>query len=165
MRVAISTDSKDDLESVVSPHFGRCPYFCLVDVEDRRVTNVTAVDNPFYGMHRPGQVPAFIRQQGATVMLTGGMGGRAIQFFQQMGIEAVTGAAGTVRLSMERFLGGELEGAAPCRTSEDHGYGEQAGEQEYEQDEVGRLREEVEMLRAQLGETMTRLGELGGEDK
>jgi hypothetical protein len=88
-------------------------------------------------------------------MLTGGMGGRAIMFFQQFGIEGVTGAYGTVRQSLERYLGGALRGAAPCKESQEHGHGDvvssaDLAKGEYEKDELGRLREEVEMLRQQL---------------
>ena len=157
MRVAISADDDRGLESVVSPHFGRCPYFVLVDLEGREVKEVRTIANPFYGNHRPGQVPGFIHEQGADVMLTGGMGGRAIAFFQQYGIEAVTGAYGTVRTALEQYLGGELQGAAPCAESVEHGHGETPAEGEYEKDEVGRLREEAEMLRRQLDEVMERL--------
>jgi predicted Fe-Mo cluster-binding NifX family protein len=81
------------------------------------------IDNPYYGAHQPGQVPGFIHQQSADVMLSGGMGGRAIQFFQQYGIQAATGATGTVRTALESFLGGELSGAAPCKESVEHGHG------------------------------------------
>jgi len=97
MRIAVSADDKNGLDSVVSPHFGRCPHFVLVDLDDHDVTEVQVVDNPYYGHHQPGQVPGFIDSLGANVMLTGGMGGRAIMFFQQLGIEGVTGAYGTVR--------------------------------------------------------------------
>jgi predicted Fe-Mo cluster-binding NifX family protein len=157
MRIAISADSKNGLDSVVSPHFGRCPYFVLVDLEDHDVQQIQEVDNPFYSHHEPGQVPGFIQSLGAKVMLTGGMGGRAIMFFQQYGIEGVTGAYGSVRQSLERYLGGELRGAEPCHESQEHGHGEIPGPGEYEQDEVGRLREEAEMLRRQLDEATKRL--------
>ncbi len=157
MRVAISADDDRGLESVVSPHFGRCPYFVLVDLEGREVKEVRTIANPFYGNHRPGQVPGFIHEQGADVMLTGGMGGRAIAFFQQYGIEAVTGAYGTVRTALEQYLGGELQGAEPCAESVEHGHGELPAEGEYEKDEIGRLREEAEMLQRQLDEVMERL--------
>jgi len=113
MRIAVSADDKNGLDSVVSPHFGRCPYYILVDVEGREVKDVRAVDNPYYGNHAPGQVPGFINDQGVNVMLTGGMGGRAIAFFEQYGIEAVTGAAGTVRRALEQYLGGDTATAKP----------------------------------------------------
>jgi predicted Fe-Mo cluster-binding NifX family protein len=160
MRIAVSADSKQGLDSVVSPHFGRCPHFILVDLEGQAVREVQEVDNPFFGNHQPGQVPGFIASLGANVMLTGGMGGRAIMFFEQYGIEGVTGAYGTVRQSMERYLGGELKGAAPCKESQEHGHGDIPAEGEYEQDELGRLREEAEMLRRQLDEVAGRLGRL-----
>lgn len=159
MRVAVSAEEPRGLDSVVSPHFGRCPHYVLVDVDRQEVTSVRVVANPFYGQHQPGQVPAFIRDQGAHVMLTGGMGGRAVGFFQQYGIEPVTGATGTVRQALEQYLRGELQGAAACRESVEHGH--LPAEGEYEQDEAGRLREEASLLQRQLDEVMARLKRLG----
>ena len=161
MRIAVSAENNNDLDSVVSPHFGRCPYFVLVDLDDHDVKGTRGVDNPFYGHHQPGQVPAFIHSLGANVMLTGGMGGRAIVFFQQFGIEGVTGAYGTVRQSVESYLGGQLKGAAPCKELHEEGHGDLPAEGEYEKDEVGRLREEAEMLRRQLEEVEGKLGKMG----
>jgi len=160
MRIAVSADNKQGLNSVISPHFGRCPHFVLVDVEDQEIHDVQSVDNPFYGNHEPGQVPAFIASLGANVMLTGGMGGRAIMYFQQYGIEGVTGAYGTVKQSVEHYLGGQLQGAAPCRESQEHGHDLPAAG-EYEKDELERLREEADLLRQQLEATAKRLGRLG----
>ena len=158
MRIAISADDQDGLDSVVSPHFGRCPHYILVDVDGYEVKAVNAVDNPCHGQHAPGMVPAFIHSQGVDVMLTGGMGGRAIAFFEQLGVEAVTGASGTVGHALELYLGGQLRGVQPCRESIEHSHEIPAGE--YEQDEVGRLREEAGMLQQQLDEVMARLSKL-----
>jgi predicted Fe-Mo cluster-binding NifX family protein len=160
MRIAISADDSKGLDSVVSPHFGRCPYYILVDLEGREVRQIGVVENPYYGHHQPGQVPSFIQSQGADVMLAGGMGRRAIALFQQCGIEAVTGAAGSVRHALEQYLGGALQGAVPCRESVAHGHEETTGENAYEEDEVGRLQEEVEMLQRQLDQAMERLNRL-----
>jgi predicted Fe-Mo cluster-binding NifX family protein len=161
MRIAVSADNKQGLDSVVSPHFGRCPHFVLVDLDGEKVEGVQEVDNPFFGNHQPGQVPGLIASLGANVMLTGGMGGRAIMFFQQYGIEGVTGAYGTVRQSVERYLGGGLKGAAPCKESQEHGHGDIPAEGEYEKDDLERLREEAETLRRQLDQVAGRLGQLG----
>jgi predicted Fe-Mo cluster-binding NifX family protein len=160
MRIAISADDRDGLDSVVSPHFGRCPYYILVDVDGHEVKAVNAIENPYYGQHSPGVVPSFIHSQGVNVMLTGGMGGRAIAFFEQLGVEAVSGASGTVRRALELYLGGELRGVQPCRESIEHAHEEIPTSGEYEQDEVGRLREEATMLQQQLDEVMARLGKL-----
>jgi predicted Fe-Mo cluster-binding NifX family protein len=170
MRIAVSADNKNGLDSIVNPHFGRCPHYILVDVEGHDVTGVQEMDSPFYGHHQPGQVPGFIHSLGAQVMLAGGMGGRAITFFEQYGIEGVTGASGTVRQSVELYLGGELKGAAPCKESQEHGHttpqrsevgGDIPADGQYEKDELGRLREEAEALHRQLDEVAGRLSQFG----
>lgn len=122
MRIAISSDDPQGLDSTISFHFGRCPYFTLVDVEGTTIVSVQTIANPYYPNHEPGQVPGFIHSQGANVMLTGGMGGRAIDFFRQYGIQTATGAGGTVRQAVEHYLGGGLQGAAPCTESVEHGH-------------------------------------------
>jgi predicted Fe-Mo cluster-binding NifX family protein len=124
MRVAIASDTNNGLDSIVAHHFGRCPYFAFVDLEGNEVQKVEVIPNPFYSGHQVGQVPGFIHSQGANVMLSGGMGGRAIQFFEQYGIQTATGVGGIpVRNALERYLGGELTGAAPCSESVEHGHG------------------------------------------
>jgi predicted Fe-Mo cluster-binding NifX family protein len=160
MRIAVSADDKHGLESIVSPHFGRCPHFTLVDVEEGQVKAVRDLDNPFFSGHEPGQVPGFIASQSAQVMLTGGMGQRAVWFFQQHGIESVTGAYGSVRQAVQSYLGGQLRGTAPCAESLEHAKtGHDAHHQE-PKSETERLQEEADLLRQQLTETTARLDRL-----
>ncbi|HEY63569.1 MAG TPA: dinitrogenase iron-molybdenum cofactor biosynthesis protein [Caldilineae bacterium] len=156
MRIAVSADDPNGLDAVVSPHFGRCPYYILVDVEEGQITSVHAIENPYFNQHAPGVVPEFIRQQSVDVMLTGGMGRRAVALFEQFGIEPVTGASGTVRHALSRYLSGELAGAVPCRESRSHARHETS----YERDAIGRLREEADMLREQLEHIERRLNQL-----
>lgn len=123
MKIAITAENNKNLESQVAQHFGKAPFFVLVEVEEKEVKAVSTIENPFAAAHAPGQIPTFVKEQGATVILSGGMGGRAIQFFQEAGIKAVTGAAGTVRDALENFLGGKFTEAAPCAESVEHGHG------------------------------------------
>jgi predicted Fe-Mo cluster-binding NifX family protein len=51
------------------------------------------------------------------------MGGRAIQFFTQFGIDTATGARGTVKEAVTEYLAGNLSGTAPCAESVEHGHG------------------------------------------
>ena len=122
MRIAVSTETNVGLDAPVAAHFGRCPFFTLIDLEAEQIRDIRVVPNPYFPNHEPGQVPRFIHSQGAQVMLTGGMGSRAVMFFEQFGIQPVTGAGGTVRQALEAFLQGELAGAAACHESaHDHG--------------------------------------------
>jgi predicted Fe-Mo cluster-binding NifX family protein len=123
MRIAISAETNEGLDSKVAQHFGRCPYFAFVDVEGQEVKSVEVIQNPFLGGHQVGQVPAFIHERKANVMLSGGMGGRAIQFFKQYSIDTATGARGTVRDTLANYFAGNLRGAAPCAESVEHGHG------------------------------------------
>ena len=159
MRIAISAEGDNGLESVVSPHFGRCLCYALADVEAGQVNELRVVENPYYTQHVPGQVPAFIQDQGVDVMLTGGMGRRAIALFEEYGIEAVTGAQGTVRRALESYLGGQLRGVQPCEEGHEH----LSPDGGYEQDDVGRLQEEMTVLRHQMSQILDRLDSLGGK--
>lgn len=123
MRIAVTAEHNNGLESVVSEHFGHAPYFIVVDVENGKICGAESVVNPFADGHAPGELPSFIKEQAAEVILSGGMGGRAVGFFEDLGIHVATGAFGTVRAVVEKYVGGELHGAAPCRESTDHGHG------------------------------------------
>ena len=119
-RIAISANDNRGLESAVSNHFGRCPYFIIAEIEENTIKSVEALENPFFHNHRPGQVPGFIHSHNVDVMLTGGMGHRAVDFFQQYGIQPITGAAGTVQQTLDRYLNGEISEAQPCAESQSH---------------------------------------------
>ena len=123
MRIAVSAEGKDGLASPVSGHFGRCPYFVVVDVEEGEIQKVDTLENPFYANHVPGGVPGFIQQLRAHVMLAGGMGGRAAQMFASMGIGVATGASGTVEQAVQAYLDGTLQGFEPCSDEGHHHHG------------------------------------------
>jgi predicted Fe-Mo cluster-binding NifX family protein len=114
MRIAISVESNGGLDAPVCGHFGHSPYFALVDVEGEQVGPVHMIANPHYPQHAPGAIPQFIHTQDADVMLTGGMGARAVSFFEEYGVEPVTGASGTVREALAQYLSGQLTGVVPC---------------------------------------------------
>jgi predicted Fe-Mo cluster-binding NifX family protein len=95
----------------------------MVDLEGEEVKSVQTIDNPFFAQHQPGMVPGFINEQGVNVMISGGMGWRAIEFFQGYGIQVATGASGTVGATLDRYLRGELTGAEPCTDHEGHEHG------------------------------------------
>ena len=102
MRTAISTDNGS-----VSAHFGRCPVFTIVEVEDGKVKSREEVPNP---VHEPGYLPEFLRSKGVGRIVAGGMGQRAVMLFNAAGIEITVGVAGPVDAVIEKLAGGTLEG-------------------------------------------------------
>ena len=76
-------------EGKLTAHFGHCREFALIEVENNEITNKeTHVPPP----HEPGVLPAWLHSLGANVIIAGGMGGRAIDLFEQNGINVIIGA-------------------------------------------------------------------------
>ncbi len=123
MRIAFSTEDQNGLDSLISHHFGRCPNYLLVDLEGGTVQAVQSIANPYLEQHEPGMIPEFIHNQGANVMVSGGMGRRALAFFGQFDIQVATGASGTAQAALDAYLRGELPEGQPCHQSEQHGHG------------------------------------------
>ena len=53
MRIAFASEDKLGMEGEVSAHFGRCPYYTFLEVEDGKVKSWKVVDNPYHGNHVP----------------------------------------------------------------------------------------------------------------
>jgi len=75
MKIAITAETDQGLDSQVAQHFGHAPFFVLVEVDNGAVRAAQTIVNPFAENHQPGEIPDFIKQQHAEVMLSGGMGG------------------------------------------------------------------------------------------
>ena len=129
MKLALSIETNQGSDSKMAHHFGRCPYFALVELNNDEISGLDIIQNPFFESHQPGQVPEFIQSQQAEVMISGGMGRRALEFFLQFGIDVKTGAEGTVDNVIKAFLAGELQEGASCAHSEshEHGHGHEHG--------------------------------------
>ncbi len=116
MRIAISTD-----EGFVSAHFGRCPEFTIIDIEGNEVKSKEVVANPG---HQPGAIPQFLHEKGVGCIIAGGMGMRAIGFFNELGIKAIVGVSGKVDDVIEKIKNNTLKGGESlCKPGAGKGYG------------------------------------------
>ena len=153
MKIALATDDDRGLEAVLSQHFGRCPYYVMVDIDGKEIKEAKVVKSPFYGSHgEPGEVPAFIKGLGAQVIISGGMGPKAVGFFEQFGIQAVTGVSGVVREVISAYMDGVIKGASPCSDSDSPQHMEAS-----EHSETSQLREEIDALKRAFAEATERL--------
>jgi ATP-binding protein involved in chromosome partitioning len=75
---------------VVSPHFGHCEQFALIDVDEATKTIVRKqlVASPG---HQPGLLPVWLAEEGVSAVLAGGMGSRAQALFQENHIDVIVG--------------------------------------------------------------------------
>lgn len=90
-------------------HFGHCEQFALVDV-DQTTKTVGKTEYLTPPAHEPGVLPRWLHEQGANVIIAGGMGQRAQGLFAQNGIQVVVGAPiGTPEDIASAFLEQELQ--------------------------------------------------------
>lgn len=89
-------------------HFGHCQEFALIDVDEatRQPKQTVFLTPP---PHEPGVLPRWLHEQGADVIVAGGMGQRAQQLFAENGIKVVVGAASdTPEKIVQAYLDGSL---------------------------------------------------------
>ena len=116
MKIAISTDGDQ-----VSAHFGRCPSFTLIEIEDDKVKGKEVIPNPG---HHPGFLPQFFHERGVEYVIAGGAGWRAQSLFAEKGINLIVGISGTIKDTIEKLLKGELKGGENiCRPGAGKDYG------------------------------------------
>lgn len=116
MRIAISTDSGN-----VSAHFGRCPEYTIVDIEDDKIVNKQLMPNPG---HMTGFIPQFLHEKGVECIIAGGMGFKALSFFEQFGIKTIVGVTGKVDDIIDQLIKGKLKGGESlCKPGSGKGYG------------------------------------------
>jgi predicted Fe-Mo cluster-binding NifX family protein len=116
LKIAIATDGE-----YVAAHFGRCPAFTLVDIDENRITACEVIDNPG---HQPGVIPRFLHDRGVRCIIAGGMGVRAVELFRDLEIEAIAGIDGKVNEAIEKFIKGALAGGESfCQPGAGKGYG------------------------------------------
>jgi Mrp family chromosome partitioning ATPase/predicted Fe-Mo cluster-binding NifX family protein len=90
-------------------HFGHCEQFALVEVDEgaKAVRGTTYLTPP---PHEPGVLPRWLHEQGANVIIAGGMGQRAQGLFSENGIQVIVGApAETLEDVISAYLAGTLK--------------------------------------------------------
>lgn len=123
MRYAITAESSIGQESKVAQHFGRSPYFVLVDMKNTEIIELQSVENPKTECTGPCSVPRFLKDYGVAAVISGGMGKGAQASFKEMGIGVATGAEGSVADALRDFMGGKLSSEADCEGGHQHGHG------------------------------------------
>ncbi len=92
----------------LSMHFGHCKQLGIYEVEPaaRKVLGKEYLVPP---SHEPGVLPRWLHEQGANVIIAGGMGQRAQQLFAGKGIKVVVGASGDPDALVNAYLSGDLK--------------------------------------------------------
>lgn len=112
MRIAVASE-----KDMVTGHFGHCESFHLFDVENGEIVKEESLPNPG---HKPGFLPNYLHEKGANVIISGGMGGAAVQIFNSHNIEVVIGTKGLAKDAVCKYIKGELESTGSICHEHEH---------------------------------------------
>ena len=118
MKIAIPSSDASGLDSRVFPHFGRCPFYTLVDTESGKVGILPNTSMHFGGSKSP---PELLLDEGVTVLVCKDLGEKAVSLFQDAGIDVYIGARGVVKEAIEAWKRGELKKPSDEYVCEGHG--------------------------------------------
>jgi len=111
----------DEGGEVISAHFGRAPYFAWFHMEGGKVVKRGVVPNDSEHFGGVGYPPERIARLEPHAVISPGMGMRAINMFQQMGIAVLQAQAQTTSENVGLFARGELtELTEGCLHAHDH---------------------------------------------
>ncbi len=113
MKIAVACEG-----NTVTQHFGHCEGFQVYETESDKIVAQNFLPSPG---HRPGFLPVFLHEQGVNVVVSGGMGGGAVDIFNEKGVEVVLGASGDSTKAVEDYLQGKLVSSGSiCRDHNHH---------------------------------------------
>ena len=113
MKIAVAGEGKN-----VTEHFGHCVNFLIYDVENGKIANEESIPNPG---HKPGFLPNFLADRGVNVIISGGMGGGAVDIFNERNVEVVVGASGDAKTAVLNYLKGALKSTGSvCHEHQHH---------------------------------------------
>lgn len=110
MKILVATSGEGGLGDIVSPVFGRCPIFTIVDIEGKDINNVKVVQNQYAsGTGGVGiQVAQFAVNEKVNVVMAGNFGPNASTVLMQAKIEAIQISNITVKEAVTKYLNKEL---------------------------------------------------------
>ena len=111
-KIAVACENEN-----VTHHFGHCANFNLYDCDGEKILSSEIVANPG---HRPGFLPNFLNDMGVNVIISGGMGGGAVDIFNEKGIEVILGASGDAKTAVLAYLKGELVSSGEVCSNHEH---------------------------------------------
>lgn len=109
-RIVIPAEDEKGLKSRLSEHFGRAPYFIVVDLDENgHISNIQSVPNLSEHFGGTGRPPDRILELKPNALITYGMGPRALNTFQQARVAVLRANANTVEELIEAYKKDELE--------------------------------------------------------
>jgi predicted Fe-Mo cluster-binding NifX family protein len=113
IKIAVASENE-----MITKHFGHCINFNIYVTKNKEIIKSESIPNPG---HKPGFLPNFLNDIGINVIISGGMGGGAIDIFNDKGIEVIVGSSGDAKAAVEAYLQGLLKSSGSvCHQHQHH---------------------------------------------
>ncbi len=110
VRIVVPVVDEAGLDAHLSEHFGRTPYFAVVEVDEKgQVVSQKTVANVGEHFGGSGRRADFILQLKPNVIITYGMGPRGISIYQDAQVAVLRANANTVKQVIDAYNKNELE--------------------------------------------------------
>ena len=110
MRIVIPVIDESGMNSQLSEHFGRTPYFAVVEVDEKgQVVSQKTVANTGEHFGGSGRRADFILQLKPNAIITYGMGPRGLSIYQSVRVAVLRANANTVKQVIEAYNNNELQ--------------------------------------------------------
>ncbi len=97
------------IDKKLCAHFGHCEQFAVIETQDQKITNIEYLNPP---AHQPGTYPRFLAGKGISTIISGGMGMKAKEIFDQNNIEVYMGInSDNPEVLVQQYLGNQLRNA------------------------------------------------------
>ena len=107
MKVCIPTETNEGKAAKVYGHFGSAPYFAICDTEKNTIETIDNANQ--HHAHGSCQPLNALNGKKVDVIVTGGMGGRAVIMLNNSGVKAYQAIIGTVEDVLAQYANGSLK--------------------------------------------------------
>jgi len=109
-RLVIPVTEEKGLDSGLSQHFGRAPFYAIIDLDDNgKIIGKGTIANTSEHFGGVGLPPDRIMQLKPKALVTYGLGSRALQMFQEGGVAVLRTEASTVKGVIDAYNNNELQ--------------------------------------------------------
>ena len=124
MKIAVPSQVPGGLDAAISPHFGHCPAFTLLEVSEQGIQELAVLPNQEHSAGGCLAPVMMLQQAGVEALVAGGMGARPLAGLQQAGIRVYFNeGAPTVRLAAGLVVQGQARVFEPAQVCASHSEG------------------------------------------
>ncbi|RLG89944.1 MAG: dinitrogenase iron-molybdenum cofactor biosynthesis protein [Candidatus Hecatellales archaeon] len=103
LRIAIPATSSS-IDSNIAEHFGRAPFYIIVDIENFEIKKYDVLENTSANSHAPGEIPRMLASKKINILLCKRIGYRALSYFEQFGIHVIKTDLDGVKEALMKFI-------------------------------------------------------------